>query len=1000
MAMAQSAIDADVQKIANARAEIAVATEAVGSRQASVNEAKATMSVAQRAVARAEGNLDFQRRRAGSIVSATDYLAETNDTISDLRRQLNALENTPENASQIDVLERQIRAINRQLSRQATEYASRNVQSSREFAAAEEALKLAKQKARSAEDQYNLDDSALDGAKLQLAKLNKSLADLLEKTSGNMAKLAPGFVREITITQNGKTMYQARWDEDDTLGKKIKLAIKELEREIKEVNRVRVLVNADMEVYRRDINAATQQVKLLNEERGWNQSVILWSERLYYFGEVVALAATGAGIVSGVRAATLAAVEGGTAVTARFVARETVRQTALQLSFGSLPSVLEWPGFALRGKAWLQASSSVLTAEKMLLASKAWVEPVALIGTVYQNYSTVKGLASSPSTRIAGRRMGSIQRELEVEVERIRLFKNQRLDFIGAREARRSYALSSAEIIQKAYNAQYSKIRNKDKSFWRTIKVGKIFTSDAEIAVAYATLEILRSEAQLKAAKVYLGLTIDERNKLDATLPDLQSRLQNMREKLPGAPVRVKKVLRNRYVKIGDELSASISIEFTQALKENPLVKIGTGTISRPPAGADDSEGLPLPGPDKGAVLVQMSGAGKSWSGTFYTAPLSDIASSNDPIQIEINAKDLNDRALDADPQTATFAEAGGWGFYEATPEGASHGNGGPDKWHHINGIFMKGSSYVFVIDASGSMGDNTRMVQVKRSARTFLSAMEKDDEVAIWAFYDCGNISLAQSFTRDKKKALAVINGIEPSSGTPLAAAIGMAGEYLLTKAHFGPKSLIILSDGAESCDGDPASAAALFRRQVRVLGNLGQSNPDGSQPPRMGQPVAGGAGPANDNQPANANPSPGSNANENPDEAEPEDGKVVKVKLADIDAWNLVETGGTSSPIFALQRTRYHETGKDGACTAEVTRETYYANYTSSENPDKSIRVIWRVNRSASKRQSLAVTRCASGQKSMNAFRKKWKSIKGVTEQQVGAQLEARVQTLARGG
>lgn len=999
MATAQPATDSDADKIAKARAGISAANEAVESRQASVNEAKAAMSAAQSAVARAEGNLDFQRRRAGSIVSATEYLTETSDAISGLRQQLSALDDTPQNASQIDVLERQIKAVSRQLSRQATEYASRNIQSSREFAAAEQAVKLAKQKARSAEDQYNLDDSALDGAKLQLTKRNENLSAILAKASANMAKQAPGFVREITVTQNGKTMYQARWEEDDTLGKKIKLAIKELEREIKEVNRVRVLVNTDMELYRREINVATQQLKLLNEERGWNQSVILWSERLYYFGEVVALAATGAGIVSGVRAATLAAVEGGTAVTARFVARETVRQTALQLSFGSLPSVLEWPGFALRGKAWLQASSSVLTAEKMLLASRAWVEPVALIGTAYQNYSTVKGLASSPSTRIAGRRMGSIQRELEVEVERIRLFKNQRLDFIGAREARRAYALSSAEIIQKAYNAQYSIIRKKDKSFWRTIKVGKIFTSDAEIAVAYATLEILRSDAQLKAARVYLGLTIDERNKLDAAIPKLQTRLQNMREKLPGAPVRVKKVLRNRYVKIGDEIQANISIEFTQALQENPLVKIGAGTISRPPAGADDSEGLPLPGPDKGAVLVQMSGNGKSWSGTFYTAPLSDIANSNDPIQIEINANDLNDRALDADPQTAVFAEAGGWGFYESTPEGKSHGNGGPDKWHHINGIFMKGSSYVFVIDASGSMDENSRMVQVKRSARTFLSAMEKDDEVAIWAFYDCGNISLAQGFTRDKKKALTVINGIEPSSGTPLAAAIGLAGEYLLTKAHYGSRSLIILSDGGESCNGDPASAAALFRRQVRVLGSLGQSNPDGTKPPMMGQPVAGGAGPANNNKPANSNSPSGAGASGDPNAVEP-DPKLVKVKLADIDAWVLVETGGTSSPIFALQRTRYHETGKDGSCTAEVTRETYYASYTSSENPDKSIRAIWRVNRSPSRRQSVATIQCASGQKPMNAFRKKWKSIKGVTERQVGEQLEARVQTLARGG
>jgi Mg-chelatase subunit ChlD len=117
--------------------------------------------------------------------------------------------------------------------------------------------------------------------------------------------------------------------------------------------------------------------------------------------------------------------------------------------------------------------------------------------------------------------------------------------------------------------------------------------------------------------------------------------------------------------------------------------------------------------------------------------------------------------------------------------------------------------SLVILLDASGSMRDNNKMVKAKASAEKVLRRLPADTEVALIVFYDCGRIRVEQAFTLDPADVIRILPGIQPSGGTPLAAATKFAKDYMKANASGKQLDLIILSDGQETCGGDPVKAA-----------------------------------------------------------------------------------------------------------------------------------------------------------------------------------------------
>lgn len=125
-------------------------------------------------------------------------------------------------------------------------------------------------------------------------------------------------------------------------------------------------------------------------------------------------------------------------------------------------------------------------------------------------------------------------------------------------------------------------------------------------------------------------------------------------------------------------------------------------------------------------------------------------------------------------------------------------------------------------IDSSGSMnakiGNESRMDIAKRTVKEVFGDL--DANIALRAFghtygnteadkpKSCLDTEILVDFTNDSSKVKTALDQLKPSGWTPLAYTISKAGEELKKYADQGPV-LIVLSDGLDSCGGDPVAEA-----------------------------------------------------------------------------------------------------------------------------------------------------------------------------------------------
>ena len=133
------------------------------------------------------------------------------------------------------------------------------------------------------------------------------------------------------------------------------------------------------------------------------------------------------------------------------------------------------------------------------------------------------------------------------------------------------------------------------------------------------------------------------------------------------------------------------------------------------------------------------------------------------------------------------------------------------------------------IFDASGSMGQllpsgEQRIVAAKRALETLVGeVLPEETPFALRAF---GHISPTSCETRldvafgalDRGKAMAAVQAIEPKllSGTPIAQSLAAVAQDLADAG--GGRQVILITDGEESCGGDPAAAV----RELREAGPL----------------------------------------------------------------------------------------------------------------------------------------------------------------------------------
>lgn len=150
---------------------------------------------------------------------------------------------------------------------------------------------------------------------------------------------------------------------------------------------------------------------------------------------------------------------------------------------------------------------------------------------------------------------------------------------------------------------------------------------------------------------------------------------------------------------------------------------------------------------------------------------------------------------------------------------------------------FSLASPYLLVIDASGSMDDyippdydETKMEAAKRAASSFVD--RTGGEIGLVVFDECddegdissGGIMLLQDFTTDKSSLKSKINGLSPNWDTPIADALEESKAYIEGTRGYG--TIILITDGEETCGGDPVSVAGDIYGEnvgkVHVIGYL----------------------------------------------------------------------------------------------------------------------------------------------------------------------------------
>ncbi|MDZ5713681.1 vWA domain-containing protein [Jeotgalibacillus haloalkalitolerans] len=143
---------------------------------------------------------------------------------------------------------------------------------------------------------------------------------------------------------------------------------------------------------------------------------------------------------------------------------------------------------------------------------------------------------------------------------------------------------------------------------------------------------------------------------------------------------------------------------------------------------------------------------------------------------------------------------------------------------------FKENYNVEIILDASGSMGayagDQTRMEQAKEEINSFLSSVPEEANVSLRVYghegtgdeadkaKSCGAIE--EVYERGPYESAAfqeALNQFDPAGWTPVAGALESSAEsFADLDAEENTNLVYLVSDGIETCDGDPVAAAKSF--------------------------------------------------------------------------------------------------------------------------------------------------------------------------------------------
>ncbi|MFC2172235.1 VWA domain-containing protein [Acidobacteriota bacterium] len=131
-------------------------------------------------------------------------------------------------------------------------------------------------------------------------------------------------------------------------------------------------------------------------------------------------------------------------------------------------------------------------------------------------------------------------------------------------------------------------------------------------------------------------------------------------------------------------------------------------------------------------------------------------------------------------------------------------------------------ASIVLLLDTSGSMGDNNKIVQAKGAARAAVRKATRSTEMAVLAFSgSCsgGSTSVVHGFSTDANTLLTSIDKLSPGGGTPMYIAVGVAVKYAQDYGRGKNRLVVLMSDGGDTCrDQMKQAAGGISQMNIRV--------------------------------------------------------------------------------------------------------------------------------------------------------------------------------------
>jgi Mg-chelatase subunit ChlD len=130
---------------------------------------------------------------------------------------------------------------------------------------------------------------------------------------------------------------------------------------------------------------------------------------------------------------------------------------------------------------------------------------------------------------------------------------------------------------------------------------------------------------------------------------------------------------------------------------------------------------------------------------------------------------------------------------------------------------FLSGRSILIILDTSGSMKDpmpgssQKKIDAAKTEAMKVLETTTGTVEWALMVFNQC-TPKVAVDFTQDSKAIKDFFSHVQIQGSTPLSASLKLAGDYVEQHAQYSACDVVLLSDGQETCGGDPVQSAQAF--------------------------------------------------------------------------------------------------------------------------------------------------------------------------------------------